>query len=339
MTGILTPEQREQFKKDGYIVIPSFYTSEEVQAMRDRMAQLVAGFDPVKDGHPGTAFETKANTQGKDAYFMESADKIRYFFEAKADLKQTNDTDHEKDKDLNLKVNKVGHGLHIHDDVFRRMTQHHAKVRQLITQDLRYDRARVPQSMYIFKQPKIGGAVLPHRDATFLATDPMTLVGLWTPLEDATTENGCLSFWPGSQELLSRKQWKRRENVVHPEADRGSSPNTDNHASDQRGDDEPVMEFEGDDPYEPITNENERESEYVIAEMKAGDLAIIHGLVLHQSKDNTSAKSRHAYTFHIYDEGRSLWSPYNWLNGFRPASEVEERCVAGYPVIEPFEAV
>lgn len=40
--------------------------------------------------------------------------------------------------------------------------------------------------------------MVPHQDATFLNTTPMKLYGLWIALEDATLENGCLWFMPGS---------------------------------------------------------------------------------------------------------------------------------------------
>lgn len=41
-------------------------------------------------------------------------------------------------------------------------------------------------------------SVRPHQDSTFLYTEPPTCIGLWMPLEDATEENGCLWFVPGS---------------------------------------------------------------------------------------------------------------------------------------------
>lgn len=42
-------------------------------------------------------------------------------------------------------------------------------------------------------------AVLPHQDASFLYTEPLgRVLGLWIAVEDATLENGCLSFIPGS---------------------------------------------------------------------------------------------------------------------------------------------
>jgi phytanoyl-CoA hydroxylase len=37
-----------------------------------------------------------------------------------------------------------------------------------------------------------------HQDAAYLHTDPVQLVGFWVALDDATLENGCLWFAPGS---------------------------------------------------------------------------------------------------------------------------------------------
>ncbi len=58
------------------------------------------------------------------------------------------------------------------------------------------------QSMYIFKQPSIGGVVVPHQDSTFIHTTPLSCVGLWWALEDATRDNGCLWAMPGGASLL-----------------------------------------------------------------------------------------------------------------------------------------
>jgi hypothetical protein len=71
--------------------------------------------------------------------------------------------------------------------------------------------------MYIFKQPKIGAKgtnhfvlftifwyfihflVGPHQDGSFLFNEPLQIMGVWIALEDATLDNGCLWFIPGSQ--------------------------------------------------------------------------------------------------------------------------------------------
>lgn len=54
------------------------------------------------------------------------------------------------------------------------------------------------QSMYIFKSKRIGGAVLPHQDSTYIRTNPLSCKGIWVGLDDADKENGCLWGVPGS---------------------------------------------------------------------------------------------------------------------------------------------
>merc|ERR1711976_562899 len=66
----------------------------------------------------------------------------------------------------------------------------------------------IVQSMYIFKQPGIGGEVTPHQDGTYIYTDPLRAMGVWIALEDATLENGCLWFVPGSHKGGLRGDWR-----------------------------------------------------------------------------------------------------------------------------------
>ena len=61
------------------------------------------------------------------------------------------------------------------------------------------------QSMYIFKQPGIGGKVGAHQDGTFLYTKPQSVVGMWYALEDCSKTNGCLWAVPGSHKGKERK--------------------------------------------------------------------------------------------------------------------------------------
>lgn len=47
--------------------------------------------------------------------------------------------------------------------------------------------------------PRGPAAASSHQDATFLYTEPLgRVLGVWIALEDATLENGCLWFIPGS---------------------------------------------------------------------------------------------------------------------------------------------
>jgi ectoine hydroxylase-related dioxygenase (phytanoyl-CoA dioxygenase family) len=147
--------------------------------------------------------------------------------------------------------------------------------------------------MIICKQPEIGGAVPPHQDSTFLYTDPPSAVGFWYALEDATAENGCLSFLPGSHKRAEvEKRFVRKRNGEGTEF------------VDNRGARFPVGGEYG--------KAGGEEGEYVLGEVKAGTLVLIHGNLLHKSEKNTSSKGRIIYTFHVI-EGEANYDERNWL--------------------------
>ncbi len=64
------------------------------------------------------------------------------------------------------------------------------------------------QSMYIFKQPHIGGEVNCHTDHTFLWTEPQSVIGFWVAIDDATTENGCMWALPGGHRIPVKSRSK-----------------------------------------------------------------------------------------------------------------------------------
>jgi hypothetical protein len=82
-----------------------------------------------------------------------------------------------------------------------------------MARDLGFSRPRILQSMLILKQPGVGSPVPPHTDSTFLYTIPTSCVGLWFALQDATPENGCMWFAPGSHKsklklgILNSTRW------------------------------------------------------------------------------------------------------------------------------------
>ena len=119
-----------------------------------------------------------------------------------------------------------------------------------VSRSLGFVRPCICQSMYIFKRAKVGGAVRPHTDGTFLMTTG-NLLGLWTPLENATIENGCLWFEPGSHRSREITSFFER---------------TTNESSG-----ETVMKLRHTQP-----PPSEEELNLVPVEMKAGDLVLIH---------------------------------------------------------------
>lgn len=46
--------------------------------------------------------------------------------------------------------------------------------------------------------------------------------------------------------------------------------------------------------------------------LQPGGLIVIHGEVVHKSAMNSSAFSRHVYTFHVMEAEGTNWSEENW---------------------------
>lgn len=51
--------------------------------------------------------------------------------------------------------------------------------------------------------------VTAHQDGTFLYTEPSSAIGFWIPLENATTQNGCLQFIKGSHKTGIHRRFLR----------------------------------------------------------------------------------------------------------------------------------
>jgi len=137
-----------------------------------------------------------------------------------------------------------------------------------------------------------------------LYTDPPSAVGFWYALEDATAENGCLSFLKGSHRWAPlEKRFVRRT---------GAGAQGTEFVDNVEGGRFPVGVGFGEELKKENEGEGGEEGEYTLAEVKAGSLVLIHGNLLHKSKKNTSAKGRIIYTFHVI-EGEARYDERNWL--------------------------
>jgi phytanoyl-CoA hydroxylase len=260
---------RNAFGRDGYLVLPGFVPTAACERLRGRMAELVEGFEP---GAVTTVFSTTSKRHAQERYFLESGDKVRFFFEEEAfdeagRLRQTKARS----------INKVGHALHDLDPVFDAFSRQPA-LAALVAQ-LGMEQPLLLQSMYIFKQPRIGGEVVCHQDAAFLHTEPVSVLGLWFALEDATTLNGCMYALRGGHRGPLRTRFLR-------EGDATRTVTLD-----------PT----------PLPADG-----LMPLQAPQGTLIVLDGLLPHLSGPNRSERSRHAYALHVID-GRARYSAGNWL--------------------------
>ena len=274
---MLTDAQRRQWSDDGYLVLPGFKSPEALQALADRARALVDAFEPADRS---AVFSTVAPSRLADEALLASADQAHCFFEEEAfdaagRLRQAKA----------LSINKIGHALHDRDPVFDAFSRD-PRLAELVA-DLGLQDPKIWQSMLIFKQPGIGGEVRWHQDATYLITEPMSVVGLWFALEDADRDNGCLWLEPGGHRGPLRERYVRE------------AP----------GSRQLRLERLDVTPWPAAAAS-------IPVEVKAGALVAFHGLLPHYSAPNRSPRSRLAYTLHVTD-GTTEWSPLNWLQ--RPA--------------------
>ena len=320
-----TPDkQRAAFDRDGFLVVENFATAAECDAMRAQMAKLVAEWD----GLSRTVFRTDGEqeaAQGSSDYFLDSADRCHFFLEPDA---VDPDTGGIRAGLPRLEaMNKAGHGLHSADPVFREYAQS-GKVAAL-TRALGWAAPVLPQSMYIFKQPRIGGAVTSHQDSCFLYTTPrQTCLGLWLALHDATLNNGCVWARPGSHTEPVRRFFARNPEHFGPALDgAGGDPSApqmvfEPGSDEARAEGEAAKEGGGAAPWEGALPElpepgakGAAAAGFVPCEVKAGDLVVIHGAVDHLSLPNTSEEPRHTFQLHLVEgPGAGVtWHPRNWL--------------------------
>ena len=275
MGRVLSDDQIERYEHDGFLVIPDFVGRDVCARVKARAEHILQSFDPDANR---SVFTTNEQERHADEQFMASATGIHCFFEEEAF-----GPDGRLGQPKELSVNKIGHALHDLDDVFEEFS--YAPALADGAADIGMPAALALQSMYICKQPFIGGEVGCHQDATFLYTDPITVTGFWFALEDATLENGCLWAQPGGHRTTLRKTYRRLG---------------------VRNDD--GAEFIEHDP-QPLPAPSDG---LVPLEVSGGTLVILHGLLPHWSDVNRSGKSRHAYSLHCIAESAE-YPAWNWL--------------------------
>ena len=133
---------------------------------------------------------------------------------------------------------------------------------------------------FFFKPPRSGGFVSWHQDLTYWGlADTDGLVSAWLALGDVDRENGCMQFLPGTHRggLLAHSDTWTKDNIL------------------TRGQSVPVDADAGD---------------IVCVELRAGEMSLHHGHLLHASAPNHSGRWRLGFNInYITPSNRQLVAP------------------------------
>lgn len=125
----------------------------------------------------------------------------------------------------------------------------------------------------LFSKPaQHGGVVAWHQDFSYWTrTQPMAHLTCWIGLDDSTTENGCLQYIPGSH----------RWNLL------------------------PITGLTGnmDEIQSVLTPQQRAQFQPVAIELKAGECAFHHPLLVHGSYENRSPRPRRAAVLNVFQDG------------------------------------
>lgn len=159
----LTAEQIDFFVANGYLIVPSLISPEEVEELRQDTVRIARGVYPCEAISPAE--------------------------EALSD-------------DAVLRTILCIHQPHYISPVMERYVRH-PKICGILSQitaaHLPYwdGSVKCMQSMLFVKPPQFQGQAW-HQDEIYIPTRDRSLIGAWIALDDATVENGCLYVIPGS---------------------------------------------------------------------------------------------------------------------------------------------
>ena len=163
MSQSLTPEQIQQFRDDGYLVIPGFFAQSEVDEICAEITAIVDRYPDLPDGLLQLERSVADGTVEADS--------------------------------VELAVRKLSR-MALHNPLFRRIG-FDPRLVGIATQILGPD-VTLLQTMALMKPPHIGGRKVWHQDNYYFRLTPAEIFGFWIACDDADVENGCMHVVPGS---------------------------------------------------------------------------------------------------------------------------------------------
>ena len=254
----LTAEQKEQFERDGFLVVRGLFSEQQVAAVKERLAYYIReGLRMLREGQ-----KPEADTVNFNGVLIQLEPLV-----AKGEYMPN---------DPLYAVRKVWNFFGRDEVLTQLATNPHLLD---IVEDLMGSSAIwFFADKALLKPPKIGVEKPWHQDLPYFPfepkDEPQIHVAAWIALDEATVENGCMQYIPGSHKL---------GNIT--------TSHVDTHGLGHLAADMSKVDT----------------SKAVIVEAKPGDVSFHDGLALHYSAPNTSDKPRWALVLDYINAERAKY--------------------------------
>jgi phytanoyl-CoA hydroxylase len=241
----VTNDQIERYRKDGFLVIDNFLSSSELAEWQSAVEEAVEERDGVKI--PGTNLKT-----GHDDGINKDTEYYANVFDQLINLWQTNS-----------RVRKL------------MMSPELGKAASMLSGA---NGIRIWHDQALFKRPWANPTAL-HLDVPFWSFSAPNAISIWVALDDATYNNGCLYFLPGTHKKTDYRDIGITKNMkaifaIYPEL---------------------------------------ASTEAVAVPMKAGSASFHNGLCIHGAGPNMTPRPRRAMTCAYMPEGATFNGQRNVL--------------------------
>jgi len=162
---IITPEQKEQYGREGYFIYPKLYNASEINLMHDLRIRVEAESAGNKEGYKRNGAEYQIEPLVSDPTGEQVAlRKIQEVYHSESSFRQVAASD----KILDIVEDLIGPTIYYH-------------------------------SSKLMCKPAHGGRRKPwHQDFAYWADMQPKQVTVWGAIDPATRENGCIQVIPGS---------------------------------------------------------------------------------------------------------------------------------------------